>query len=105
MFTDSHTDARDPIAALPAHRTPADPLPVIREAARARRAVVIDAYDERGARERRRIEPYSVRVYADGARLFFFCLKRGGIRSVLLPDIVAARVTRCSFEPRRPIEL
>lgn len=80
-------------------------MDVIVEEARARRTVLIDAYEKDGSRESREIEPYSIRPGEDADRLMFFCLKRNGMRSLLLPNIVSASPTGQAFSPRYPVEL
>lgn len=81
------------------------PLDTIFEEARAHRTVVIDAYEKDGSRESREIEPYSIRPGQDAERLLFFCLERKAMRSILLPNIVAATPTGQAFVPRYPVEL
>ena len=78
---------------------------MIRAEARAHRTVVLDAYEKDGTRERREIEPYSVRPGKASDRLLFWCLERDGIRSLLIPNILDAVPTGRSFMPRYPVEL
>ena len=81
------------------------PLDIIREEARARRTVIVDAFEKDGSRESREIEPYSIRRGRAGDRLVFFCLKRIDWRSLLIKNIVAASPTGRLFTPRYPVEL
>jgi predicted DNA-binding transcriptional regulator YafY len=87
------------------HETMSDVLGVITIEARAHRTVMIDGVKKDGTKERREIEPYSVRDGKDEDLLFFFCLKRQEMRSLLLSNILSAKATGNSFEPRYEIEL
>jgi predicted DNA-binding transcriptional regulator YafY len=80
------------------------PLDLIAQEARANQTVLLDAYEKDGSRETREIEPYSLRPGAEQPRLMFFCLKRGGMRSILLGNIVSAQATGRPFEPRFTVE-
>ncbi len=81
------------------------PIDVIVCEARARCTVVVDAYELDGSRERREIEPYSVRNGKHGPRLMFWCMRRGAMRSLIVSNIIAAAATGRPFRPRYPIEL
>lgn len=75
--------------------------------ARAGRTVVIVARESDGTVETREIEPYSVRPGAAGKgdRLYGFCLKRNALRSWTISNILSAKPTGRSFEPRWDVEL
>ena len=83
----------------------ANPMNIICEEARAHRTVMIDAREKDGSREIREIEPYSLRPGKTQTLLMFWCLKKNGMRSVLVRNILEARVTGNTFNPRYPIEL
>lgn len=80
-------------------------MDVIRTEARAHRTVLIEGIEKDGTRERREIEPYSLRPGLIAERLMFWCLKRDGLRSLLVPNIIRAEPTNRSFVPRYPVEL
>jgi predicted DNA-binding transcriptional regulator YafY len=82
-----------------------DVLDVIATEARANRTVVIEAREKDGSEEEREIEPYSIRPGPEEDRLVFYCLKRDGWRSILLPNLLSATPTGRGFEPRYPVEL
>jgi predicted DNA-binding transcriptional regulator YafY len=81
------------------------PLELITRKARARRTVVIYGYELNGSSEAREIEPYSLRRKRRGWLLYFWCLKRRGLRCLYVQNIVQAQATGRGFMPRRPIEL
>jgi predicted DNA-binding transcriptional regulator YafY len=80
-------------------------LGLIRREARAHRTVIVDALEKDGTREAREIEPYSLRPGKSDDRLMFWCLKRDGMRNLLVHNIVAASETGRPFTPRYPVEL
>lgn len=82
-----------------------DVFDVIVDEARANRTVIVEAREKDGSQEIREIEPYSVRPGENEDRLMFFCLKRQGIRSILLSNLLSAEPTGRSFDPRYPVEL
>jgi predicted DNA-binding transcriptional regulator YafY len=81
------------------------PLQIIRQEARAHRTVLIDGRERDGTRESREVEPYSLRPGKTDTRLMFWCLKRNGMRSLLVRNILSAQPTGHTFAPRYPIEL
>lgn len=81
------------------------PLELIAREARARRTVVIYGYELDGSSEAREIEPYSLRRKRRGWLLYFWCLKRRGLRCLYVQNIVRAQATGRRFIPRRRIEL
>jgi predicted DNA-binding transcriptional regulator YafY len=81
------------------------PIELITQEARARRTVMIRARELNGSVEDREIEPYSLRRKKRGVLLYFFCLKRRGIRSLYVGNILAAQATGRSFVPRTRVEL
>jgi predicted DNA-binding transcriptional regulator YafY len=81
------------------------PLDTIRREARARRTVLVDAWEKDGSRESREIEPYSVQPGPVEDRLLFWCRKRDGWRSLLVSNILSAEPTGRSFAPREPVDL
>jgi predicted DNA-binding transcriptional regulator YafY len=80
------------------------PLEIIAREGRQQKTVVIDAYEKDGSRERREVEPYSIRPGKSDDRLMFWCLKRNALRSLLLRNIVSATPTGNDFVPRYPVE-
>ncbi len=80
-------------------------MEVVRAEARAHRTVLIDAREKDGSQEAREIEPYSLRPGQSDTRLMFWCLKRNGMRSLLVGNILSAEPTGRAFEPRYPVEL
>jgi predicted DNA-binding transcriptional regulator YafY len=82
-----------------------DVFDVIVEEARANRTVILEARKKDGSQETREIEPYSIRPGKDEDLLVFYCLKREGIRSILLSNLLAAEPTGRSFVPRYDVEL
>lgn len=81
------------------------PLDLIVREARARRTVLIRAFELDGSNEVREIEPYSLRQKRRGWLLYFWCLKHHGLRCLYVQNIVRAEATGRSFRPRRPVEL
>ena len=79
-------------------------LETIRAEAHEHRTVVVDALEKDGSREVREVEPYSLRPGKNGTRLMFWCLKRNGMRSLLVHNIRGAEPTGRRFVPRYPVE-
>jgi predicted DNA-binding transcriptional regulator YafY len=82
-----------------------DFLELVAEEARAHRTVFIEAAEKDGSVETREIEPYSIRPGQEEDRLIYYCLKRNGTRSVLLSNLLSAKPTGRTFEPRYDVEL
>jgi predicted DNA-binding transcriptional regulator YafY len=84
-----------------------EPMEVIVTEARAHRTVVLTARESDGSFEVREIEPYSLRPGAKDrpeVRLYYYCLKKHGIRNTYLSNVISAKPTGRSFAPRWPVE-
>lgn len=82
-------------------------MEVIISEARQSRTVLLTAQECDGSVEVREVEPYSLRPGRKGrpeARLFYYCLKKDGIRNTYLSNIVSAEATGNLFQPRWPVE-
>ncbi len=80
-------------------------IDLIKTEARALRTVFIVAQESDGSREAREVEPYSLRQGKAGRpRLYFYCLKKQGLRNVYLDHILSAEATGRSFSPRWSVE-
>ncbi|HEV7566374.1 MAG TPA: hypothetical protein VGO31_10480 [Microbacteriaceae bacterium] len=81
------------------------PIALIAQEACARRTVLIRGRELDGSVEVREIEPYSLRPGKRGVLLYFFCLRRRGLRCLYVTNILGAEATGRSFVARRPVEL
>ena len=82
------------------------PMELITSEARANRTVTITARKKDGSIVVREVEPYSLRIGANGnPNLYYFCLLRNDLRNTRVSDILSATATGSSFTPRWPVEL
>lgn len=85
-----------------------DVLDLIRQEARANRTVLLTASELDGSVESREVEAYSLRPGATDSfddRLFYYCLKKNGIRNSYVSNLISAELTGNTFSPRWPVEL
>ena len=73
--------------------------------ARNHRTVVLTASERDGSIETREIEPYSIRRIKGRDRLFYYCLKKAGLRNAPVDRIITVERTGQKFVPRWPVEL
>lgn len=73
----------------------------IREAAATKRTLNIDYIDSMGKHSSRTVEPYEIK----NDIFYAHCMDADGIRGFKVNNILAARATNESFEPRFPIKI
>lgn len=83
-------------------------MDVVAAEARENRTVLLTASELDGSVETREVEPYSLRPGGKDRpselRLYYYCLKKGGLRNTYLANIISAEPTGHPFDARWPVE-
>jgi predicted DNA-binding transcriptional regulator YafY len=79
-------------------------MQVIANEAHNHKTVVIQAREKDGTIETREVEPYSTRIKGGNTLFYGYCLKKAGMRSWYVVNIIRAEPTGNSFNPRFPVE-
>jgi len=78
---------------------------VIASAGKNCHTIILTAREEDGSIETREAEPYSYRTKNEHELFFCYDIKKSGIRSFIVSNIISVEETNNNFEPRWTIEV
>jgi hypothetical protein len=78
---------------------------IIQSAGENLHTIMIKAREKDGSVETREAEPYSYRITAGTEKLFCYDIRKGGIRNLLITNIISVRETENTYTPRWDVEV